>query len=74
MDSSTKIVSTLLASHFRLSASMSPSTNEERKQMESILYANVVGTRIYAMFCTRSNISHAVSMVSRYMHDLGKAH
>ena len=29
---------------------------------------------MYAMVCTRLDISQAVSMVSRYMHDPGKGH
>ena len=74
MDSSAKPVSTPLASHFKLSASMSPRTDDERKHMENIPYANVVGALMYAMVCTRPDISHAVSMVSRYMHDPGKVH
>ncbi|PSS08126.1 Endonuclease [Actinidia chinensis var. chinensis] len=74
IDSSTKPVSTPLASHFRLSASMSPHTEDERKHMENIPYANAVGALMYAMVCTRPDISHAVSMVSRYMHNPGKVH
>ena len=29
---------------------------------------------MYAMVCTRPNISHAVGVVSRYMHDPCKGH
>ena len=29
---------------------------------------------MYAMVCTRPDISHAISIVSRYMHDPGKGH
>jgi ATP-binding cassette subfamily B (MDR/TAP) protein 1 len=74
VDGKTKPVSTPLAPHFKLSASMSPRTEEERKQMAQIPYANAVGALMYAMVCTRPDISHAVSMVSRYMHDPGKGH
>ena len=70
----TKAVSTPLAPHFRLSASLSPRTEEERKHMAQVPYANAVGALMYAMVCTRPDISHAVSMVSRYMHDPGKDH
>ena len=51
-----------------------PSTNNDRQQMTNIPYANVVGALMYAMICTRPDISYAVSMVSRYMHDPGKKH
>ncbi|KAF5951571.1 hypothetical protein HYC85_009515 [Camellia sinensis] len=70
----TKAVSTPLAPHFKLSASLSPHTEEERKHMAQVPYANAVGALMYAMVCTRPDISHAVSMVSRYMHDPGKDH
>ncbi|XP_058202223.1 secreted RxLR effector protein 161-like [Rhododendron vialii] len=53
---------------------MSPRTDAERKQMAQVPYANAVGSLMYAMVCTRPDISHAVSMVSRYMHDPGKGH
>ena len=69
-----KPVSTPLAPHFKLSALMSPSTECEREQMNHIPYANAVGALMYAMVCTRPDISHAVSMVSRYMHNPGKGH
>lgn len=74
VDGKTKPVSTPLAPHFKLSASMSPRTEEERKHMAQIPYANAVGALMYAIVCTRPNISHAVSMVSRYMHNPGKGH
>jgi ATP-binding cassette subfamily B (MDR/TAP) protein 1 len=53
---------------------MSPHTEEERKHMAQISYANAVGALMYAMVYTRPNISHVVSMVSKYMHDPGKGH
>ena len=37
-------------------------------------YTSLVGSLMYAMVCTRPDISQAVSMVSHYMHDLGKSH
>jgi hypothetical protein len=74
VDGKTKPISTPLAPHFKLSASMSPYTEEERKHIAQIPYANAVGALIYAMVCTRPDISHAANMVSRYMHDPGKGH
>jgi hypothetical protein len=40
--------------------------------MAQILYANTIGALMYAMVCTRLDISHVVNMVSRYMHDSRK--
>ncbi|KAM1399624.1 hypothetical protein ACFX2F_027020 [Malus domestica] len=74
MNENSKPVSTPLASHFKLNASMSPKTVEESQYMAQIPYANVVGSLMYAMVCTRPDISQAVSIVSRYMHNPGKGH
>ena len=74
MDAKTKPVSTPLASHFKLSAAMSPSPNDERQYMAQIPYQSAIGSLMYAMVCTRPDISQAVSIVSRYMHDPGKGH
>ena len=42
--------------------------------MSHVPYASAVGSIMYAMVCTRPDISHAVSIVSRYMGNLGKMH
>ena len=69
-----KPVSTPLAPHFKISSSMSPKSDDERKYMAQVPYASAVGSLMYAMVCTRPDISQAVSMVSRYMHNPGKGH
>lgn len=60
-------VQTPLTAHFRLRNLLSPKTDEERLDMENVPYANVVGCLMYAMVLTRPDISHAMSVVSRYM-------
>ena len=42
--------------------------------MEHRLYAQVVGSIMYAMLCTRPDLSFAVSLVSRFQSNLGEAH
>ncbi|XP_038981679.1 secreted RxLR effector protein 161-like [Phoenix dactylifera] len=42
--------------------------------MSRVPYASAVGSIMYAMVCTRPDISQAVSVVSRYMDKPGKAH
>ena len=37
-------------------------------------YASAIGSLMYAMVCTRPNITHAVGVVSRYMSRPGKQH
>jgi len=70
----TKYVSTPLAPHFKLKAIMSPITVEEHEYMTNVPYTSAVGSLVYAMVCTRPDLSLAVSMVSIYMHDSGKGH
>ena len=74
MNEKSKPVSTPLAPHFKLSASMSPKNDAEREYMSKVPYASVVGSLMYAMVCTRPDISQAVGVVSRHMHDPGKEH
>ena len=42
--------------------------------MSHVPYASAVGSLMYAMVCTRSDISHVVGFFSRYMSKLGKKH
>jgi len=43
-----------------------PKNDLERKQMENIPYASVVGSLMYAQTCTRPDISFVVGMFGRY--------
>ena len=70
----TKPLSTLLAYHFMLSAQLSPLTDAEREYMLQVPHSNAIGSLMYAMVCTRPDISHVVGIVSRYMHNHGKRH
>jgi len=70
----TKSISTPLAPYFKLKATMSPTTIEKLEYITHVPYASAVGSLMYAMVCTRPDLSQAVSMISRYMHDPGKNH
>ncbi|KAH9717374.1 hypothetical protein KPL71_021787 [Citrus sinensis] len=74
MTEQTKPVSTPLASHFKLSAQLSPSTDAEGEYMLQVPYSNAVGSLMYAIVCTRPDISYTVGIVSIYMHNPGKGH
>ena len=63
----TRSVSTPLAPYLKLKATMSPTSVEEHEYMTHVPYASAVGSLMYAIVCTRLNLSQAVSMVSRYM-------
>ena len=42
--------------------------------MKSVPYAPAVGSLMYAMVATRLDISHAVGVISRFMHNPGRLH
>ena len=69
-----KVVSTPLANHFKLSTRQCPSTKEEVEDMSKVPYASAVGCLMYAMVCTRPDLAHAVSVVSKYMANPGRQH
>ena len=69
-----KLVVTPLVAHFRLSNLQSSKTSEEKPEMEDVPYTNAAGCLMYAMVLTRPDISHAVSVVSRYLAAPGKEH
>ena len=51
-----------------------PSTDDEVEYMKSVPYFSVVGSLMYAIVCTRPNLAYAVSVVSKFMSNHGKAH
>ncbi|KAE8725167.1 Eukaryotic translation initiation factor 3 subunit E [Hibiscus syriacus] len=69
-----KPISTPLPINFKLSSSMSPSSEEERMEMSRVSYTSAVGSLMFAMICTRPDIAQAVGVVSRYMANPGKEH
>ena len=69
-----KPVSILLAGHFKLSKRLWPSTEKENGEMSIIPDSSAIGSLMYAMVCTRPDISHAIGVVSRFLANPGKAH
>ena len=49
-----------------LSVTQCPKTREERAKIDGIPYASAIGSIMYAMLCTRPDVSYALSMTSRY--------
>ncbi|KAL6345174.1 hypothetical protein AAG906_013658 [Vitis piasezkii] len=68
-----KPVSTPLANHFRLSTNQCPKTDDEVKDMSKVPYASS-GCLMYAMVCTRPDLAHANSVVSKFLSNLGRMH
>ena len=58
----------------KLSKSQCPTTKDERERMDSIPYASAIGSIMYAMLCTRLDVSYALSMTSRFQSDPGECH
>src|SRR5664279_2048824 len=57
-----------------LSKTQCPTTAEERERMNKVPYASAIGSIMYAMLCTRPDVSHALSLTSRYQSDPGEEH
>jgi len=70
----TKSVITPLTPHFKLKTTISPTTVVEPEYMTHVPYASAVGSLMYAMVCTKLDLSQVVSMISRYMHDPDRGH
>ena len=51
-----------------------PEHVDEKSNMRHISYASVIGSIMYAMTCTRSDVSYALSRVSRYQSNPGQSH
>ena len=57
-----------------LSKDLCPSTLDQRDRMSKVPYASAIGSIMYAMLCTRPDVSFALSMTSRYQQDPGEGH
>ena len=69
-----KLVSTPLGAHFRLSEALAPQSEEEEQFMSCVLYSSAVGSIMYSIVCTCPDISQAVRVVNRYMANSSKVH
>ena len=69
-----KSVSTPIAPHFKLAAVQCPSSDEDVEYMSKVSYSSAVGSLMYAMVCSRLDLSYAMSLVGRYMSNPGKKH
>jgi hypothetical protein len=69
-----KLISTPLASHFKLTMEMCPKTQEQIECMSTTTYSSKIGNLMYYMVCTTPDIAHAVGVVSRYMDNPGNEH
>ena len=56
----------------KLSQTQSPTTVEDRERMKVI--PSAIGSVMYAMLCTRSDVCLAISLAGRYQSNLGLDH
>ena len=63
-----------MVSGITLSKSLCPQTQDERARMNMIPYGSAIGSIMYAMLCTRPDVSYSLSVMSRYQLDLGMGH
>ena len=68
-----KPVSMPLASHFKLSKRLCPTT-DEKERMVFVPYSSTVESLMYAMVRTQPDIAHAVGLVSRFLSNSRKEH
>ena len=57
-----------------LSKTQSPVEPKDVERMKLIPYASAVGSIMYAMMCTRPDVSYSLSMTSRYQANPGESH
>nr|GEY48387.1 retrotransposon protein, putative, Ty1-copia subclass [Tanacetum cinerariifolium] len=69
-----KSVQMPLGGQFKLSLKDCHVRDCDVERMSKVSYANAVESLMYLMVCTRSDITYAVSVVSRYLANLGKNH
>jgi hypothetical protein len=69
-----KGASTPIETSVKLSKIMSPSTEEEKYEMENVPYHQAVGSLMYLMVGTRPDIAMAVGAVSQYAANPGREH
>jgi len=63
-----------MSSGISLSKTQSPSTNEERDQMHNVPYPSAIGSIMYAMLCTRPDVSYALKATRGYQSNPGISH
>ena len=63
-----------LAGYFKLSSKQFPISENGKQEMKNVPHTSAVGSLMYAMTCTRSDIANGVSVVNRFLSNPGKEH
>jgi hypothetical protein len=67
-----KSVSTILSPHFKLSDKQCAESDDGLEYISKVSYSSAIGSHMYAMVYSRPDLSHAMSVVSRYMDNPGR--
>ena len=51
-----------------------PKSLDDKDRMYKVPYSYAIGSIMYAMICTRPDVSYALSMTSRYQSNPGEGH
>ena len=57
-----------------LCKNMCPETTGEQVEMSTVPYASAIGSVMYAMICTRPDVSYALSVCSKYQSNTSMIH
>ena len=69
-----KPASTPLPSHIKITKDDCPVDDIGKAEMTKIPYVSVVGSLMYAMVCTRTDLAHSVGVISRFLSNPSKSH
>jgi len=58
----------------KLTKTMSPQNNEERKEMSNVPYRNLIDSLMYLATSTRTDLMHAISLLSQFNENPGPGH
>ncbi|XP_062103402.1 secreted RxLR effector protein 161-like [Humulus lupulus] len=63
-----------ITNQYTLSKEQCPKTKTGEEEMSKVPYSNDVGSIMYLMVCTRPDLAHAISVLSKYMSNPGRTH
>ena len=69
-----KLVSITLTAYFELSLALCLELHDDIEYVSRVPYSSAVGSLMYAIVYSLPDLSHALSVVNRFMINLGKEH
>uniref|UniRef100_A0A3Q7H623 Reverse transcriptase Ty1/copia-type domain-containing protein n=1 Tax=Solanum lycopersicum TaxID=4081 RepID=A0A3Q7H623_SOLLC len=72
--SSSMPIDTPGAVNIHLTTMFTPQSEEKKEYISRVPYVSAVGSLMYVMVCTRPDLAHVVSVVSRFMGQPGREH